>query len=391
MFNSIKKIFELEAITGILLILATIAALLIANSNYFIIYHDILNFNLPINLNFIGIYKNLTLHDWINDALMAIFFLLIGLELKEELTVGELKSKSTALLPAIAAIGGVIIPALIFYLYNIDDKTNLKAFAVPTATDIAFAYGVICLFGKKISKSLKVFLISLAIFDDLIAIFIIAIFYASDLNLIYLFFASLTIAFLTIINLKKINNIIPYLILGVILWLTILKSGIHPSLAGVILAIFIPQAKNLLKNLIHKIGPTVNFLILPIFAFANSGVRIQNFSFEIFKDPLVLGILCGLFFGKQIGVMLFSFISIKLKITNLPGNKTNWLDFYGVTILTGIGFTMSFFIGSLSFIHNEEKFNAIKIGVLSGSFLSAVFGMLVIYFSLHSKENKFNS
>jgi NhaA family Na+:H+ antiporter len=381
MLKKVKKIFELEAATGILLLMATIASLLVANSNLFIFYHDFFSFDLPINIEFISFHKDLTIRDWINDALMPLFFLLIGLELKEEILVGELSSKSKAMLPAIAACGGVIVPALIFYFFNFNHQENLRGFAIPTATDIAFAYGVICLFGKNISKSLKVFLISLAIFDDLVAILIIAFFYSQNLDLIYFLLALLTVSGLVILNLKKSTKISFYLILGGILWLMILKSGIHPTLAGVTLAIFIPRQKNLLHNLIKKIAPSVNFIILPIFAFANSGVRIENFSSEIFANPLVLGIIFGLFFGKQIGVMLFSFIAVKLGLTALPrGSKggASWLEFYGVAILTGIGFTMSFFIGSLAFLNDQIAFDAVKIGVLCGSFLSAIVGVLVI-------------
>ncbi len=385
MFRRVKKIFELEAATGILLLVATTAALLVANSENFAIYQDFCAFNLPLNLGFVGIYKDLTIHDWINDALMAMFFLLVGLELKEEVSVGELSSKARAMLPAIAACGGVIVPALIFYFYNFDQPKNLRGFAIPTATDIAFAYGVICLFGKKVSKSLKVFLISLAIFDDLVAIGIIAIFYAQNLSLIHLFLALLVVFGLAILSLKNSSRISSYLILGVALWVMVLKSGIHPTIAGVLLAMFIPRQKDALHKLIKKIAPTVNFLILPLFAFANSGVRIDNFSLEILSDPLVLGIILGLFFGKQIGVMLFSFLAIKLGLTHLPRSSkgvSSWLEFYGVAILTGIGFTMSFFIGSLAFLGDQLAFDQVKIGVLCGSFLSAIFGIAVIYVSL---------
>lgn len=385
MLHRVKKIFELEASTGILLLVVTIASLLVANSQYFTIYHGFFSFNLPLNISFVGIYKDLTIHDWINDALMAMFFLLVGLELKEEVLAGELSSKSRAMLPAIAACGGVIVPALIFYLCNFDRPENLRGFAIPTATDIAFAYGVICLFGKKVSKSLKVFLISLAIFDDLSAILIIAFFYSQSISPLYLILAFLCIFGLAILSLKKSTNLFLYLILGVILWLMVLKSGIHPTIAGVVLAMFIPRQKDILHKLIKKIAPTVNFLILPIFAFANSGVRIENFSFEILTTPLVLGITLGLFLGKQIGVMLFSFLAIKLGLTHLPRSPkgvSSWLEFYGVSILTGIGFTMSFFIGSLAFANNQAAFDEVKIGVLCGSFLSAVCGMIIIHTSL---------
>ncbi len=377
MLRQVKKIFELEATTGILLLLATIAALAIANSSAFQIYQNIFAFNLPVGL---------TLRDFINDALMAVFFFLIGLELKEEVLVGELSSKSRAILPLIAACGGVIFPALIFYFCNFDSPQNLRGFAIPTATDIAFAYGVLCLFGKKISKSLKVFLISLAIFDDLAAILIIAFFYSQNIDFVFLTLTFVVLLGLAILNLKKSNNLFCYLLLGAMLWLMILKSGIHPTLAGIALAMFIPHKKDSLKKLIKKIAPAVNFLILPIFAFASSGVRIENFSLDVFTKPLVLGIILGLFFGKQIGVMLFSFIAIKSKIARLPGKS--WLEFYGVTILTGIGFTMSFFIGSLAFLNNPMLLDLVKIAVLAASFLAAIFGILVISLTIKKTNEK---
>lgn len=391
MLRRVKKIFELEASTGILLLIATISAILVANSEGFAIYNNFFSLNLPLNLSFIAIYKDLTIHDWINDILMIMFFLLVGLELKEEVLTGELSSKSRAMLPAIAACGGVIVPALIFYLCNFNEPQNLRGFAVPTATDIAFAYGVICLFGNKISKSIKVFLISLAIFDDLNAILIIALFYSQNLAPFYMLMAFLCVFGLAILSIKKSTNLFAYLGLGVILCLMVLKSGIHPTIAGIVLAMFIPHQKNILQNLIKKIAPIVNFLILPLFAFANSGVRVENFSFEILTTPLVLGIALGLFFGKQIGVMLFSFLAIKLGLTHLPRNpkaRSSWLEFYGVSVLTGIGFTMSFFIGSLAFANNQLAFDEVKIGVLCGSFLSAIFGITIIYVSLLKNAKK---
>lgn len=386
MIRRVKKIFELEASTGIFLLIATIAALWVANSEGFNVYQNFFAINLSINFDLVGIQKDMSVRDWINDSLMAIFFLLVGLELKEELIAGELSSKSKAILPAIAALGGVLMPALIFFMFNHDHPENLKGFAIPTATDIAFAYGVICLFGKKIFKSLKVFLISLAIFDDLAAILIIAIFYSQNLNLFYLFLSFVVFAGLAALNFRKSTTMSFYWILGSALWLMVLKSGIHPTVAGVALAMFIPHEKGLLKKLIKKIAPAVNFMILPVFAFANSGVRIADFSLDILTQPLFLGIVCGLFFGKQIGIMLFSFIVIKLKITNLPrslsGVEVSWFEFYGVAILAGIGFTMSFFIGSLAFLNNVALFDEVKIAVLAASFLAAVFGMAIINFSL---------
>lgn len=390
MLRKVKKIFELEALTGILLLITTSLALIIANSGYFSNYQNFFEIIIPINLPAIGIVKDLSLTDWINDFLMAIFFLLVGLELKEELLSGELSSINRASLPLICAVGGVIFPALIFYLCNIKNPQNLSGIAIPCATDIAFAYGVICLFGKKIPKSLKVFIVSLAIFDDLIAIVIIAIFYSTNIEIIYLLWALIILGILAILNLQQISKLIFYVVLGIALWLMILKSGIHASLAGVLLAIFIPRQQDCLKSLIKLIAPLVNYLILPIFAFANSAVVLNNFDLSILSESLFLGIVLGLFFGKQIGIMLTAYLAVKFKICKLPrcpkNGEVNWVEFYGVAILTGIGFTMSFFIGNLAF--NEEIIlEEIKLAVLIASALSAIWGILVIFFTvvLHQK------
>jgi len=369
------KFLKSEIVTGVLLCFATFAALLTVNFGYHEIYQ---NFFL-LNLSF-----NLTLRDFINDALMALFFLLIGLELKKEILIGELSTKKKFALPAIAAFGGIIFPALIFIYFNFSEEKNLRGFAIPTATDIAFAYGIISLFGKRISNSLKVFLVALAIIDDLVAILIIAFFYSQNIDFFYLALAALLLCFLAFLNYKNSNKISLYLFSGVFLWLMILKSGLHPTLSGVLLAMFIPlQIKNEspLSKLAHKISPFVNFLILPLFAFANAGVYVKNFSTEIFSQPLVLGIICGLFFGKQIGVMLFSFLAVKLKIAHLP-RGANWLEFYAAAILTGIGFTMSLFIGSLAFLGNDLLLDEVKIAVLIGSVFSVIFGVLIISYNI---------
>ena len=390
MIKKIKNFFQLEAATGILLALTTIAALFIANSNFYQSYHNFLEFSLPIDFNLISFYKNLTVLDWINDALMAIFFFLIGLELKKEVLVGEISSRKKIILPVIAAFGGVIIPALIFCYFNFHNHSNLRGFAIPTATDIAFAYGAISLFGKKFSHSLKVFLVALAVIDDLIAILIIAIFYSQEIDAIYILFSFITLFGLLLLNLRKSNKIYLYLILGICLWLMILKSGIHATLAGVLLSLFIPlkiSNKNLLENLAHKIAPAVNFLILPIFAFANAGVRINNFSLDVLLQPLILGVVIALFFGKQIGVMLFSFLAIKLKIATLP-RGTSWSEFYVAAIFTGIGFTMSLFIGALAFFNSNCAFGQVKVGVLIGSLLSIIYGFMVACFVIRKSYNK---
>ncbi len=396
--KTIKKFFEQEAATGILLTIATAIGLFAANSSWSNNYEQFLNIKLGLNFSAINLVKDLSLRDWINDALMAIFFFLIGMELKKEILVGELSSPSRVALPAIAAIGGVIFPALIFYYFNQHLSDNLRGFAVPTATDIAFAYGVVCLFGKKIANSLKVFLVTLAVLDDLIAILIIAIFYTSDLKISYLLMALVPFGAMALLNFYGCQKIIFYLLAGIILWLCVLQSGVHATIAGVLCGLLIPlRNKNVLpKNHGHnfesstleitakKLAPIVNYLILPIFAFANSGVKI-NFLEQDFLAPIFLGVVCGLFFGKQFGVMLFSFLAIKLKICHLPRNSS-WLEFYGVAIFTGIGFTMSLFISILAFDNEQEIFDQIKIAVLLGSLASIIYGIFIIYLAEKSKK-----
>lgn len=396
--KSLRKFFELESATAILLCVATALALFLANSSFSEIYFQTLKIPAPLHLQYLQIYKDLTLKDWINDALMAVFFLLIGLELKKEVLVGELSSVKRIVLPAFAAVGGVIFPALIFCAFNFNNPQNLRGFAIPTATDIAFAYGIISFFGKKIPYALKVFIVTLAVLDDLLAIILIAVFYTKHLELFCLVLAVLPLLGLAFLNSCGCKKITPYLFLGIFLWLLILQSGIHPTLSGVLLALFIPlqvKDKKFLENLAHKISPLVNFIILPVFALANSGVVIRQFSTAVFYDNLTLGIICGLFFGKQIGVMLFSFLAVKLKIAKLPnqaGHAISWLQFYPVAIFTGIGFTMSLFIGELSFVQNKlvddsaaMLLDHVKIGVLIGSTLAIFFGSLLV---LNQNKNR---
>jgi len=375
--RSLKKFFELEVSTGILLVIATCFALLVANSSINQFYQYCLNSSLGIES---VIFKHdLTLREWINDGLMAIFFFLVGLELKKEILIGELSSKKKVALPFIAACGGVLIPALIFAYFNFQDSEAIHGFAIPTATDIAFAYGAISFFGKKFPNSLKIFLVSLAVIDDLIAILIIAIFYSGEIHFTYLLYALAIVFVLLLLNYRSSNNLFLYLLLGAFLWLVILESGIHATLSGVILAVFIPlkiRSENFLEKLAKQIAPVVNFFILPIFAFANAGVSLEHFSINILFDNLVLGIILGLFFGKQIGIMFFSFIATKLRVADLPSN-VSWFEFYAAAIFAGIGFTMSLFIGSLAFLGNNIIFEEVKIGVLVGSLLSIVYGFIV--------------
>ena len=376
----IRKFFKLKSAPGILLFVAAIVAILVENSFLSDLYSKLLHSSININIYNFSIEKDL--HHWINDGLMAIFFLLIGLEIKRELVQGHLSTREQFSLPAVAAIGGITIPAIIYISLNFGNEVTTNGWAIPTATDIAFALGVVTLLGNRIPISLKVTLVAIAIIDDLIAIIIIASFYASDLSINYLFFAAIATFILFVLNNRKINNLSPYVILGILLWVFVLKSGIHASLAGVLLAQFIPikpkdtSAHSPLYKLEHSIEPWVNFIILPIFAFANAGVSFSGMKLNLLWDPVTLGIILGLFFGKQIGVMLFTYLGSILKICKLPSD-ISWAQYYGLSLLTGIGFTMSLFIGSLAFTDPEYQ-TSVRLGVLIASLLAGICGYLTL-------------
>ena len=393
--KGLKDFIKSESAVGILLFISVIFSTLIANSSFFDSYHNFFAALIPLNIPLVGIYKEMNLRMWVNDALMAIFFLLIGLELKREILIGELSSVSKIILPLAGAIGGVILPALIYANINFNDETNLRGWAIPTATDIAFAIGILAIFGNKISNSLKIFLVALAVIDDLIAILIIAIFYSNDLALIYLDFALVILLALFALNRFKIGSLWPYMILGSILWILILKSGIHATIAGVLLAFFIPvhsrktgiSPMQKLETYLHL---PVNYLILPLFAFANSGIVFSDFSGEIFCDPIFIGIVLGLFFGKQLGITLMIFILVKLKIVKFFKN-ISWMEFYGISIIAGVGFTMSLFIGGLAFDIDSSMTNKVAAAVITGSLLSIIFGILVISFAIKRKHHLISS
>ena len=375
-----KWFFKLEAAGGLVLLISAIVALIISNSNYSEIYFNNLQKYIFIGFNNFGM--KLSLLHWINDALMAIFFFFVTLEIKREFIHGELSSVKQALLPIIAAVGGMLVPALIYIFININNPETLNGWAIPSATDIAFSIGVLSLLGSRVPISLKVFLTALAIIDDLGAIIIIAFFYAGDLSLKYLGLLLLIFVLLLILNRFEVKRFLPYLIFGLLLWFFTHESGIHSTIAGVLLACTIPHRKkehdfSLLVKLEHAISPYVVYLIMPLFAFANAGVSLEGVNFSSLLSTVPLGILLGLFLGKQIGVFLFSYTSIKLGFAQLP-NKSNWLSFYGVGILTGIGFTMSLFVGNLAFVENLQYMDGVKIGVLTGSLLSTVVGYFLL-------------
>ena len=371
-----KWFFKLEAASGLVLLISAAIALIISNSNFSSLYFETLQSYLFIGINNIGL--KMSLHHWINDALMAVFFFFVTLEIKREFINGELSSPKQALLPIIAAIGGMLVPALIYIYINFGNGDTIKGWAIPSATDIAFSLGVLSLLGSRVPISLKVFLTALAIIDDLGAIIIIAFFYTGDLSIQYLSLLLLTFIALLILNKSGVKKFLPYLILGLILWFFTYQSGVHATISGVLLATVIPHRKkneeySLLTKIEHNISSYVAFGIMPLFALANAGVSLDGINLESLLSPVPLGIVLGLFVGKQIGVFLFSIISIKLKIAQMP-NNANWMSFYGVGILTGIGFTMSLFIGNLAFVENIEYIDSVKIGVLTGSLLSTLIG-----------------
>ena len=378
-----KWFFKLEAASGLVLLISAILALIISNSNLSEMYFGTLEKYIFIGINKYGI-KLSVLH-WINDALMAIFFFFVTLEIKREFIEGELSNLKQAMLPIVGAIGGMLVPALVYVYINYGDTETLRGWAIPSATDIAFSLGVLSLLGSRVPISLKVFLTALAIIDDLGAIIIIAFFYSGDLNIIYLGLIILAFLALLILNKFNIKKFLPYLLIGIFMWDFTHQSGIHATIAGVLLASTIPHRKkpkehSMLIKIEHAISPYVAFGIMPLFAFANAGVSLEGLSLSSFASKVPLGILLGLFVGKQFGDFIFSYLSIKFKIAQMPTNA-NWINFYGVGVLTGIGFTMSLFVGNLAFVENMNYMDGVKIGVLGGSLLSTLFGYFLILFA----------
>ena len=375
-----KWFFKLEAASGLVLLIAAIIALFISNSIYSEIYFTTLEKYLFIGINSFGL--KLSVHHWINDLLMAVFFFFVTLEIKREFIQGELSNIKKALLPIIGAVGGMVVPALFYIIINFGNSETINGWAIPSATDIAFSLGILSLLGSRVPTSLKIFLTALAIIDDLGAILIIAFFYTGDLSISYLSLILLSYLLLLVLNKFGTKQFTPYLLIGAFMWFFTYKSGIHATIAGVLLASTIPHRIkdkdfSLLIKLEHAISPYVAFIIMPLFAFANAGVSLEGLTFSSLLLPVPLGILLGLFFGKQLGVMLLSFFAVKFKIAQMPADS-NWLTLYGVSVLTGIGFTMSLFVGNLAFIENTQYIDGVKIGVLAGSLLSTLFGYLIL-------------
>ncbi|HVR66374.1 MAG TPA: Na+/H+ antiporter NhaA [Verrucomicrobiae bacterium] len=379
--GGIREFMQLESAGGIVLLGAAVLALIVSNTPLALFYRMFLTMPVEIRIGALEIAKPMLL--WINDGLMAVFFLLVGLEIKRELLEGELASFSQALLPAIGAIGGMIVPAAIYASLNSGSGDAIHGWAIPSATDIAFALGVLSLLGNRVPVSLKVFLLAVAIFDDLGAIVIIALFYSSELSLISLVLSAIVLAAMFAINRAGITRIAPYALLGIVLWVCVLKSGVHATLSGVAIALAIPirarDGSSPLRDLEHMLHPWVAFLVTPLFGFANAGVSLTGIRFASLFENIAFGIAAGLFIGKQIGVLLSVFLCVKLRLARLP-EGTGWLAIYGASLLAGIGFTMSLFIGTLAWDHTYYS-APLRIGVLGGSLLSGIAGYIVLRFA----------
>ncbi len=394
--STVAEFFRLEAAGGIILIIASVVALIVANSGLYDFYSYFLEqirfrigFSSSAGMN-LQLDKSILL--WINDGLMAIFFLLIGLEIKRELVEGELSSRDRALLPVLAAIGGMMAPALMYWTVNMNIPANHSGWAIASATDIAFAVCMVALVGSRVPLSLKILLMAIAVIDDLGAIIIIALFYSHGFHAEPLVFAILALAGLFILNNRKVSSTFPYIQLGVFLWIALLQSGIHATLAGVITALFIPLRSkhnhdfSPARHLEHNLHPWIAFGILPVFGLANAGVPFDGIGFESLGDPLTLGIILGLVIGKPLGIFTILFLAIKTGLSPMPHNAT-WMQLFGLSILCGIGFTMSLFIGGLAFPGTEHQ-AAIRLGVLAGSLVSAAVGYMVLRCGSTNQDRK---
>ena len=386
--TSVARFLKLETSGGIILMVAALAALVLANTPLTSYYALLIDTPVEIRIGALEIAKPLLL--WINDGLMAVFFFLVGLELKRELIEGELSNRKNIILPGVGAIGGMLIPALIYTYFNAGDAMAMKGWAIPAATDIAFALGILSLLGSKVPTSIKVFLTSLAIFDDIGAIIIIALFYTEKISITALVVAACCISILALMNRRNVESKSLYVVIGVVMWVAMLKSGVHATLAGVILAIFIPMMSKTridyspLKSMEHDLHFAVAYIILPIFAFANAGISFVGLGVEEIFHSVSIGVALGLFIGKQLGVFGLCWLAIKLNITSLP-KGISWSSLYGAAALCGVGFTMSLFIGSLAF--EETGINLLfdeRLGIIVGSLISGIVGYLVLRMSLRS-------
>ncbi len=380
--NFIKR----ESSAGILLIFVTLLALILQNSIFTGGYNGFLQTHVEIRIGDFSIAKPLLL--WVNDGLMAIFFFLIGLEVKREVLEGHLSSVKQVILPGVAAVGGMVVPALLFVAFNSGDEFAMRGWAIPTATDIAFALGILSLLGSRVPISLKIFLMALAILDDLGAIIIIALFYTSELSTLSIYAATFALVVLFVMNRLGVSKKAAYILVGIVLWVSVLKSGVHATLAGVALAFLIPlkskdengKTFSMLKEMEHDLHYWVAFLILPLFAFVNAGVALSGISMSDMFGSVPMGIIVGLFIGKQLGVFGFSYLAVKFGLASLPTGAT-MMQLYGVSILTGIGFTMSLFVNSLAYNETQIFNYADKLAILIASLLSGVVGYTVLRYA----------
>jgi NhaA family Na+:H+ antiporter len=387
--DSLNDFLDLESSSGILLVIAAATAMVVANSPMAPIYDSLIDLPVGLRVGALEIEKPLLL--WINDGLMAIFFFLVGLELKREVLEGQLSDPKEIVLPALGAFGGMALPAAIYIWVNQGDDIALQGWAIPAATDIAFALAILALLGSRVPLSLKIFLVSVAIFDDVGAIVIIALFYTSDLSVTALVTAACCLPVLYALNRRGVSEITPYLFVGLVMWVAVLKSGVHATLAGVVLAVFIPlrdpdKESSPLHEIEHDLHTAVAYGILPIFAFANAGISLSGVSFESFLHPVPLGIIAGLFIGKQVGVFALCALGVLLGLARLP-DDLRWMHIYGTALLCGVGFTMSLFIGSLAF--EETGVNLLfdeRLGIITGSLLSGIGGYLVLRMTLPEKR-----
>ncbi len=378
--NALNRFLQMESASGLLLIAAAILALTINNSPLAFLYNGLLDTKVAVEVGALAIQKPLLL--WINDGLMALFFLTVGLELKREVLEGQLAKPAQIILPGAAAIGGMLVPALVYWFINRDNPAAISGWAIPMATDIAFALGVLGLLGSRVPASLKLFLMTLAIIDDLGAIIVIAIFYSTDLSQLSLILASIFLITLIVMNRMGVSKLSPYMVVGTCLWVCVLKSGVHATLAGVVLAFTIPLRPangetSPAAALEHGLHAWVAFFILPLFAFANAGVQFTGMTLGSFVDPVPLGIAAGLLLGKTVGVFGLTWLAVKSRAAQLPAGA-NWTQVLGVAVLCGIGFTMSLFVGSLAFTPDTPYFGLDRVGILSGSLLAAIIGYAIL-------------
>lgn len=381
--KTLKEFISLESSAGIVLFGAAVLALILDNTPWSVYYRTFFAMPFSIHLGAVGLAKPVQL--WVNDGLMTLFFLLVGLEIKRELFEGELNSREKAMLPGFAALGGMVVPALVFLIVNWHHPSNLAGWAIPTATDIAFSLGILSLLGSRVPVTLKIFLTALAIFDDIGAIVIIAIFYTAHISLPMLAVAAVLVVGLVVMNRCRVERRAPYFLVGAVLWFCVLKSGVHATLVGIVLGFVIPLRVQYEKGvyspakmLEHRLHPWVAFLVLPLFAFANAGVSFSGMQISALWQPLPLGIIAGLFLGKQVGIFGASWLAIKMGLAHMP-RYACWRGIYGIALIAGVGFTMSLFIGSLAFGGTQaDHMTYVRLGVLVGSFLSGILGYALL-------------